>query len=181
MWVALHALLLAELHHADKLDWSRAPPSIPPTCAPSTAATKRARTPRTEAKRAASITVITDAKGPPLAAIVTGANRNDVTQALPLIDAIAPVGGKPGRPRRRPKKAYADRAYDSQKLRAERRARGITPKIARRRTAHGSGLGIYRYVAEQVQAWLHGFQRLRTPATSAPPSCTKRFCLWPAA
>jgi hypothetical protein len=39
---------------------------------------------------------------------------------------------------------------------------GITPKIARRRQAHGSGLGVYRYVAEQVQAWLHGFKRLRT-------------------
>ena len=33
--------------------------------------------------------------------------------------------------------------------REELRARGITPKIARRRQAHGSGLGIYRYVAEQ--------------------------------
>ena len=92
---------------------------------------------------------------------MTGANRHDVTQALPLVDAIPPVGGKPGRPRQRPDRAYADRAYDSQKLRAALRARGITPKIARRRTAHGSGLGVFRYVAEQVQAWLHGFKRLR--------------------
>ena len=45
-------------------------------------------------------------------------------------------------------------------MRAELRARGITPKIAQRKQAHGSGLGVYRYVAEQVQAWLHSFKRL---------------------
>ncbi|MCH9040478.1 MAG: hypothetical protein IIC23_13980 [Chloroflexi bacterium] len=44
--------------------------------------------------------MITDAQGIPLAAIVTGANAHDVTQALPLVDAIAPVKGKRGRPPR---------------------------------------------------------------------------------
>ena len=53
-------------------------------------------------------------------------------------------------------------AYDSQTLREQLRARGIRARIARRRPAHGSGLGVYRYVAEQGQAWLHGFKRLRT-------------------
>jgi len=37
--------------------------------------------------------LITDARGIPLAAILTGANRHDVTQLLPLVAAIPTVGG----------------------------------------------------------------------------------------
>jgi len=97
-----------------------------------------------------------------LAASVTGANRHDVTELLPLVDAVGPVGGKRGRPRRRPKALYADRAYDSEPHRRALRRRRITPHLARRRTEHGSGLGKVRYVAEQTQALLHQFKRLRT-------------------
>jgi hypothetical protein len=35
--------------------------------------------------------------------IVTGANRNDVTQLLPLVDAIPPIRGTRGRPLRKSK------------------------------------------------------------------------------
>lgn len=106
--------------------------------------------------------VLTDARGTPLAATVTAANRHDVTQLLPLVDAVPPVRGKVGRPRRRPESLYADRAYDSDPHRKQLRQRGIRPHLARRRTAHGSGLGVVRYVAEQTQALLHQFKRLRT-------------------
>ena len=161
VWVALHAVLLAELNHADQIDWSRA--AIDSSKARAlNGGDKTGKNPTDRGKKGSKHHVITDAKGTPLAVTLTGANRHDVAQALPLVDAIPPVGGKPGRPRQRPDSAYADRAYDSEKLREQLRARGITPKIARRRQAHGSGLGIYRYVAEQVQAWLHGFKRLRT-------------------
>jgi hypothetical protein len=40
--------------------------------------------------------------------------------------------------------------------------RGITPRIARRGIAHGSGLGRHRWVVERGFAWLHAFKRLRT-------------------
>jgi hypothetical protein len=33
--------------------------------------------------------------------------------------------------------------------------------IARRGQPHGSGLGVYRWVAERALAWLHGFRHLR--------------------
>jgi hypothetical protein len=56
--------------------------------------------------------VITDAAGIPLAVILSGGHRNDVTQLLPLLDAIPPIRGLRGRPRRRPGKVYADRGYD---------------------------------------------------------------------
>jgi len=41
------------------------------------------------------------------------------------------------------------------------RERGITPRIARRGFAHGSGLGRVRWVVEQTFAWLHQLKRLR--------------------
>ena len=68
--------------------------------------------------------------------------------------------GKPGRPRRRPDRLSADRGYDYDKYRRELRRRGIRPEIARRQTAHGSGLGRYRWVVERTFAWLHQFKRL---------------------
>src|SRR6266581_4521223 len=57
--------------------------------------------------------LLIDAQGIPLSAILTQANRHDVTQLLPLIRAIPPIGGKRGAPRRKPKLVQADRAYDS--------------------------------------------------------------------
>ena len=98
----------------------------------------------------------------PLAISLTGGNRNDVTQLLPLIDGIGPVAGKVGRPRKRADRLLADRGYDFDKYRRELRRRGVAPKIARRSTEHGSGLGKERWVVERTFAWLHNFRRLRT-------------------
>lgn len=106
--------------------------------------------------------MITDGHGIPLAATLTGGNRHDVTQLMPLIEAIPPVRGRRGRPPRRPDTLYADRAYDYDKYRALVRAKGIKPQIARRGTEHGSGLGVHRWVVEQASALLHWFRRLRT-------------------
>ena len=54
---------------------------------------------------------------------------------------------------------YADRAYDSEPHREELRERSIDPQVARRRTAHGSGLGVYRWVVERTFAWLGRYRR----------------------
>jgi hypothetical protein len=72
---------------------------------------------------------------------LTGGNRNDVTQLMPLIEAIPPVRGRRGRPRRRRDALYADRGYDHDKYRAQVRKKGITAVIARRGTEHGSPAG----------------------------------------
>jgi transposase len=97
----------------------------------------------------------------PVSVILTGANRNDVTQLLPLVDAIPPIRGTRGRPLRKPKVIYADRGYDSESHRERLRDRGIKPVIAKRRTEHGSGLGKFRWVVERTHSWLHNFRRLR--------------------
>ena len=105
--------------------------------------------------------MITDGRGIPLAVTLTGGHRNDVTQLIPLIEAIPAVRGRRGRPRRRPGKVFADRGYDRDKYRALVKGKGIRPLIACRGTPHGSGLGVYRYVVEQAIALLHWFRRLR--------------------
>ena len=79
-----------------------------------------------------------------------------------LADAVPPVRGGRGRPRRRPRRLLADRGYDSDPHRRELRKRHITPVIARRGEPHGSGLGTFRWVAERTLSWLHQFRRLRT-------------------
>jgi transposase len=56
----------------------------------------------------------------------------------------------------------ADRGYDHDKYRRLLRQRGIQHRIARRKTAHGSGLGRLRWVVERTFAWLHAFRRLAT-------------------
>ena len=80
---------------------------------------------------------------------------------LPLLDAIPPVRGKRGRPRRRPKRLYGDGAYHSRRHRAELRARGISAAIPRPKHTPGSGLGKQRWVVERTIAWLHQYRRLR--------------------
>lgn len=106
--------------------------------------------------------LLTDPSGIPLAISLTGGNRNDVTQLLPLVDGLAPVKGKVGRPRQRADALLADRGYDHDKYRRELRKRGVKPIIARRGVEHGSGLGRQRWVVERTFAWLHNLRRLRT-------------------
>src|SRR5262249_15037691 len=100
-------------------------------------------------------------QGIPLAVRVTAANVNEVTQLIPLVDAVPPVGGKPGHPRQRPERLYANRGYDSEPVRAELRQRGIEPWVPKQRASHGSGLGVFRWVAERTVSWVHGFRKLR--------------------
>jgi transposase len=104
--------------------------------------------------------LIVDACGLPLAYTTTPGNRNDVTQLVPLLDRIPAVAGRVGRPRRRPSVVDADRGYDHDKYRRQRRARGIGHRIARRGCEHGSGLGRTRWVVEPSFAWLHDYKRL---------------------
>jgi transposase len=84
----------------------------------------------------------------------------DITQLLPLVDAIPPLRGCPGPPGRKPALIQGDRGYDSQPHRDALHRRGIETQLAKRRTPHGSGLGRTRWVVERTLAWLHRFRRL---------------------
>ncbi|MGW7283636.1 IS5 family transposase [Streptomyces sp. NPDC054844] len=155
VWQRLHEVLLAELNAAARLDWSRAVVD-----SSHIRALKGGSRPVDRGRAGSKHHLIADGHGTPLAIILTGGNRNDVTQLMPLLDAIPAVRGRVGRPRRKPDSVFADRGYDHDIYR-EIRAHQIVPAIARRGTSHGSGLGTYRWVVERTFAWLHGFRRLR--------------------
>jgi transposase len=77
---------------------------------------------------------------------------------------------RPGRPRKRPERLVADRAYDSNALRAALVRRGIEPIIPARRNnpraTHQDGRKLRRYrhrwIVERTFAWLGHFRRLVT-------------------
>ncbi|MFI5634058.1 transposase [Streptomyces sp. NPDC051664] len=77
-------------------------------------------------------------------AITTGANVNDITQTLVLVDGAPPTAGRVGRPRRRPDSLLGDKAYDSRAVRQELRHRKIMPVISRKGAPNIKGLGKLR-------------------------------------
>jgi IS5 family transposase len=68
--------------------------------------------------------------------------------------------GRRGRPRRRPDKLHADKAYDHRRCRQECRARSIMPRIARRGVESSRHLGRHRWIVERTLAWIARFRRL---------------------
>ncbi|GAP47420.1 IS transposase [Streptomyces azureus] len=81
---------------------------------------------------------------------LTGGNRNDVTQLLPLLDKVPAVPAvstdhADGRTRCWP--------TDHDKHRRLLRQRGIRPAIAERGQPHRSGPGIFRWVVERTISW----------------------------
>ena len=160
IWQALHLVLLSKLRYADKIDWSRAVVDST-TIRALRGGDKTGKTPTDRGRSGTKDHLITEGNGIPLAAQATAANRHDVTELLPLVDAIPPIGGKPGPARWRPEVVLGDRGYDSKPHREALRARGIKPLLAKRNAPHGSGLGVYRYVVERTFAWLKSFRRLR--------------------
>jgi transposase len=104
---------------------------------------------------------VVERKGVPLAATLSGANVPDGKKMVETVDALAPVRGKRGRPRRRPEKLHADKASDDRQLRQALRRRGIRPRRARRGVESSVRLGRHRWVVERTISWQQGFRRLR--------------------
>ncbi|WP_330321239.1 IS5 family transposase [Streptomyces clavifer] len=160
VWDRLHVVLLARLRAANQLDWSRAVIDSSHVRA-ARRGPKSGPSPVDRARPGSKHHILVDGQGIPLAVSLTGGNRNDVTQLMPLLAKIPSVPGLVVRPRRRPDALFGDRGYDHDKYRRLVWARGIKPVIARRGVAHGSGLGVHRWVVERTIAWFHGFRRLR--------------------
>ena len=102
-----------------------------------------------------------DREGTPLKLLLTAANVNETTMLEATVDAIHPIKGRRGRPRKRPDKLHADKGYDSKKNRAALRQRGITPRIARKGVESKQRLGRHRWVVERTHSWLNRFRRLK--------------------
>jgi transposase len=104
--------------------------------------------------------VLVDAGGIPLALVLTPASVHDSLMLEPVLDAVPPVRQCAGRPRKRPGKLHADKAYDYRRCRRACRRRGITPRIARRGVESSERLGRHRWVAERTLAWFGRHRRL---------------------
>ncbi|MGW9454278.1 IS5 family transposase [Streptomyces sp. NPDC055632] len=156
----LHRVLLARLHAAGELDWSRVCVDGSHVRAKKRGSRRHSPSPVDRRKTGSKHHLICDGRGTPLKVITTAANVNDVTQTLALVDDIPPVASRPGRPRRRPQSLLGDKGYDSDPHRRELRKRRILPVISRRGAPNIEGLGKLRYVFEQTFAPLHQSKRL---------------------
>jgi len=160
VWVSLHQVLLQELEDADKIDWQRG--AVDASFARALGGGEETGpNPTDRSKLGSKHHIMTDAQGLPLNVTVTAANVPEVNEVLDLVDSAPEVITAEGEPRQNPDELYGDRAYDSEPHRQEMRERDIAPRFARRRTPHGSGLGVYRWVVERTVSWLHSFRRLR--------------------
>jgi transposase len=74
----------------------------------------------------------TDGKGRPLGLVLTGGNAADTSFFTTVLDTISVNDGRPGRPRRRPDRVLADKAYTSAANRRFLTSRGIKVTIPER-------------------------------------------------
>lgn len=122
-----------------------------------------------------------DAKGMPLTFSITHADGNERIEAEKNIDAINVCSGKRGRPRKSLRKIAGDKGYDSKKLRARLRKKGIKPEISRRiwkdKAPRGRPLvkTVERYVVERTFSWLQRKFRRIAVRWERLPSCFEGF------
>ena len=102
VWVELHEVLLTRLRAAGEIEWSRAVADS--TNAGEKGGAETGPSPVDRGRAGSKHHLLVDATGIPLAWSVTGGNRNDVTQLIPLVDAVPAVRGTVGRPRKRPER-----------------------------------------------------------------------------
>jgi hypothetical protein len=124
--------------------------------------------------------VITGRHGTLLAVSLTSGNRHNVTQLTALLDATPRIRDLVGRPRHRPQRLIADRGYHYDTCRHLLRARGITPKIARKGTPHGSSPASARWAIEQTFTRPHRCNTYE-PVTKNEPTSTSNCSNSPAA
>lgn len=119
----------------------------------------------------------------PLEVRLSGGNENERRHLLPLLDALAQRGIRPG-------ELWADRGYDSRELEQALRERGIKPRISRRRRAGEAippgaptrevrrgrkrilktpdPLAPHRWPVERTNAWLRNRRRIATRRDRKP-------------
>jgi transposase len=111
--------------------------------------------------------VLVDGRGLPLGVRLESATPAEVTLAEATLAEVR-VPRPRGRPRQKPKRVIADRAYDSDPLRQRLRQRGIDLIVPyrfnriQRSFQDGRKLRRYkrRWIIERTNAWLGQFRRL---------------------
>jgi transposase len=112
--------------------------------------------------------VVVDGQGVPLGIRLESASPAEVTLLESTLATIAVPRSGPGRPRQKPERVIADKAYDSDPLRACLKRRGIELIVphrhGRRRAATQDGRKLRRYrrrwKVERTFSWFTHFRRL---------------------
>ncbi len=105
--------------------------------------------------------LLADRRGIPLTVYLTAANVHGSAVFEAVLEGLGPVKRPgPGRPRCRPQKLHADKAYDIPRCRRYLRRRGIGCRIARKGVDSSARLGRHRWVVERTLAWLSRVRRL---------------------
>ena len=104
-----------------------------------------------------------DGRGTPLAVVVTGANRHDVTQVEPVLDSV--VANRPEPTTEEPQHLCADKAFDSVEARKAMEERGYTPHVRsrgeeRQEKASIPGHRARRWVVEACHSWMNRFRKI---------------------
>lgn len=102
-----------------------------------------------------------DGRGVPLSLIVTGANRHDVTQLIPVLDAV--VVPRPTPSAKRPENLCADAGFTGQPADQAIRDRGYVPHVRSRgaeRQRRIKGYKPRRWVVEVAHSWFNRFRKL---------------------
>src|SRR5215208_4143111 len=131
IWRAFHQALLDRLGRSGPIDWSRC--SLDAASLPAKAGgAATGPNPTDRGKPGSKRHLVVDRQGIPLAVLLTAANVHDGTVLEEALDAVPPIRQPRGRPRRRPTRPHADKAYDYPRCRRACRKRGVVPRIARR-------------------------------------------------
>ncbi len=113
--------------------------------------------------------------------MLTAANTHDsMAFEEELVDAVEAIKRPRGRPRKRPKKLHAGKAYDDKKCKRALRKRGIKSRIARKGIVESSEkLGRHRWVVERTLAWLLAKYRRLTIRYERRDDIHEAFlCIW---
>lgn len=118
--------------------------------------------PTDRGKRGTKRHVLVDGRGVPLAVVLTGANRHDVTRVENVMDGI--VATRPQSTPENLQHLYADKAYDSAAAQKAMEERGIIPHVRSRgeekRKKEINGYKAHRWVVEACFSWLNRFRKL---------------------
>ena len=116
--------------------------------------------------------MLVDARGVPLSLVVTGANRHDVSQLIPLLEAIIVE-----QPDNSSAYLYADKGYDGEPAQKAIKDRGYTPRVKRKKRGRGRPPKNRRWVVEAAHSWFNRFRKLLVRYEKLAESYEALVCL----